>query len=105
MAIDGPGATAQLRGIAFDSQALQQVHELRQRDPEQAAVAAAQQFEALFLQQMMQTMRASQLAPGLLESSATKTYTEMLDQQFASEWSQRGIGLADQLLRDFQLKK
>jgi peptidoglycan hydrolase FlgJ len=60
----------------------------------------AGQFEALFIQTMLENMRASELADPLFGSDQQKTYQSMLDQQLAVEMaSGRGIGLADMLVR------
>lgn len=66
-----------------------------------------EQFEALFLQNMLKSMRTASLSSGLFESDGQKFYREMYDQQIATELAGRGIlgigtllgqqlGLADQ---------
>lgn len=65
-------------------------------DP-QAVRAAAQQFEALFLQMMLKSMRSASSA---LAESRDRTYEEMFDQQIAIELAQRdSLGIGDLLLR------
>jgi flagellar protein FlgJ len=60
----------------------------------------AGQFEALFIQTMLENMRAAEFADPLFGSDQQKTYQSMLDQQLAAEMaSGRGIGLADMLVR------
>lgn len=60
----------------------------------------AGQFEALFIQTMLENMRAAELDDPLFGSDQQKTYQSMLDQQLAVEMANgRGIGLADMLVR------
>lgn len=89
-------------GIAMDGRSLQALKVQSQQDPNAAASEAARQFEALFLQQMLTTMRAAGGESTLFKSSAMDTYTAMLDQQLASKMAGRGIGLAEQLTQQLQ---
>ncbi len=61
----------------------------------------ASQFEALFLQSMLKSMRDASLGDPLFgDSDQHEMYQGMLDQQFALEMaSGKGIGLADMLIR------
>ncbi|MDJ0750708.1 MAG: glucosaminidase domain-containing protein [Woeseiaceae bacterium] len=61
----------------------------------------ANQFEALFVQQMLKSMRDASLGDPLLgNSDQLDMYQEMMDQQLAVEMSGgKGIGLADLLVR------
>jgi flagellar protein FlgJ len=61
---------------------------------------AAQQFEALFIQQMMKAMRETKLAEGAFDSKEGDFYAEMLDNQLSLELSQgKGLGLADTIVK------
>ena len=63
---------------------------------------AAEEFEAMFLNQFLQQARKSQLADGLLTSSAGDTFREMLDQEYArSASSGMSLGIADALYAQF----
>lgn len=56
---------------------------------------AAQGFEALFLRQVIGSMRQAKLGDDLFGSSATNTYREMSDKQLADSLAQKGsIGIA-----------
>ena len=56
---------------------------------------AAQGFEALFLRQVIGSMRQAKLGDDLFGSSATNTYREMSDKQLADALAQKGsIGIA-----------
>ncbi len=58
---------------------------------------ACAEFEALLVQKLFQTMRASIQKSGLIDGgSAEEIYTAMLDQRVAQEMALRGgLGLAD----------
>ena len=61
----------------------------------------ASQFEALFLQTMLKSMREASLGDPLFgDNDGHEMYMEMLDQQLAVEMSSgKGIGLADMLVQ------
>jgi len=61
----------------------------------------ATQFEAMFINMMMKSMRDAtvQDEDGLGNSQQTKTFTTMLDQQTSQNLAKRGMGLADVLVR------
>ena len=63
--------------------------------------AVAQQFEAIFVQMMMKSMRDAKLADGLFESDQTDQYVDLYDKQLANTLSSQGqgIGLADVIAR------
>jgi flagellar protein FlgJ len=67
---------------------------------------AAEQFEAMFLQVMIKTMReatASNEEGDLMGSSTTKTYEALFDQEIAQEMAKKGgVGLADMLVNSFE---
>ncbi|MFG6465606.1 flagellar assembly peptidoglycan hydrolase FlgJ [Roseateles sp. BYS87W] len=65
------------------------------RDPKASIRDTARQFEALFMQEVMKSMRASTLASGMLDNSASQMGTEMLDQQFAGKLTGLPGGLSD----------
>lgn len=55
----------------------------------------ARQFEALFLQQVMKSMRATVPEDGIFSSESTRFFQGLHDQQFAQVMSERGgLGLA-----------
>lgn len=54
---------------------------------------------------MMKSMRQAGGESELFNSNAMRTYTDMFDQQLASEMAAgKGIGLAEQLLQQLQQK-
>lgn len=79
----------------FDVQALAKLKtDLRKDDP-QALKAAAQQFEAVFLQMVLKSMRAATPQTGPFDSDQTRFYQELLDSQLAQVMAGKGgTGLA-----------
>lgn len=71
------------------------------RDPEKLK-DAAQQFEAIFIQQMFKEMRNTVPEDGLIErSNADDMYTQMQDAEAAKIMADRGgIGLAELMLQE-----
>jgi flagellar protein FlgJ len=87
------------QGLAADAHSLDALKRTAARDPKAALKGAAQQFEALFLQMVLKSMRDAIPKSGLLDSDSEKTYTSMLDQQLATSISKSGTGLADVIAR------
>ena len=64
--------------------------------------SAAEQFEALFIQQLLKQARSAKLADDILGSEAGDTYLEMLDQERAKQLSaQMDLGIAKALIYQF----
>jgi flagellar protein FlgJ len=89
--------------LAADSRSLDGLKRAAARDPRGAARQAAQQFEALFMQTVLKSMREATLKSGLLDSSAQQTIAGMLDQQLAGRIAAGGTGLADVIARQLEL--
>jgi flagellar protein FlgJ len=64
------------------------------QDPQRAVKEAAKQFEALFMQELMKSMRQATMSSGLLDNEGTKLATEMMDTEFAGKMSGLPGGLA-----------
>jgi flagellar protein FlgJ len=74
----------------------------RDGSPE-ALKGAATQFEAMFINMMMKSMREASPGEGMLDNQQTKMFTTMLDQQTSQNLAKKGVGLSDVLVR--QLSK
>jgi flagellar protein FlgJ len=85
--------------LALDTQNLAQLRVQANKSPEQALKAAAQQFESLFLNMMLKSMREATPQDGMFDSEQTRMYTGMLDQQLSQSMASRGIGLADIMVK------
>ncbi|MDV5860928.1 flagellar assembly peptidoglycan hydrolase FlgJ [Pseudomonas mendocina] len=92
----------------IDSGAFTDINRLNQfkvgGDTEQNIRKVAQEFESLFMNEMLKAMRSANAAFGegnFMNSNESKTYQDMHDQQLAVTLSKegRGIGLADVLVR------
>lgn len=86
-------------GLAIDAQALSQLRQRASRDPQQAMRAAASEFEALFMQQMLRSMREAIPRSGLMDGPGQATYEQMLDAELAQSVSGMRGGLADVIVR------
>jgi len=81
--------------LAMDVRAAQELRSKLKQDPQAGLKDAAQQFEALFLQMVLKSMRDATPQDGLFNSDQTRFYTSMLDQQMAMEMAgKRGLGFA-----------
>ena len=89
--------------IYTDMSGLAKLRVAAQKNSPDAIEAVAKQFESLFMNLMLKSMREANavFAEGnYLNSSETDTYQQMLDQQLSVTLSEgRGIGLADVLVR------
>lgn len=94
-----PGPTS----LALDPRGLEKLRADAGAAPEKAIRDAARQFETLFVNMLLKSMREAAPQDGPLDSEQTRMYTGMLDQQLAQAMSARGIGLADVMVR--QLSK
>lgn len=73
--------------------------------PSSAINEVASQFEALFIQQMMKSMRDAVPKSDLMGSDHLETYQAMADQQLSANLAQQGgIGLARMLVEQMQIK-
>jgi len=70
----------------------------RENSPD-ALKAVAQQFEGLFMNMIMKSMRDASPKEGLFDSEQGKMFSSMLDQQLSQNLAKRGVGLADMLIR------
>ena len=63
----------------------------------------AEQFEAIFVHQMLKQARQGKLAEGLFSSEAQDTFNNMLDIEYSQILSKKSnFGIADALIKQFQ---
>ncbi|GGY75422.1 flagellar assembly peptidoglycan hydrolase FlgJ [Pseudoduganella plicata] len=89
--------------LAIDSKGLSELRQGARAGSAEATKAAATQFEAMFVNMMLKSMRDATPQEGMLDNEQTKMFTTMLDQQTSQNIAKKGIGLADVLVR--QLSK
>ena len=99
--VNRPDASAKL---AIDTQSLEQLRAQARQSSDQALKAAAQQFESVFLNMMLKSMREATPQDGMFDSEQTRMFTGMLDQQLAQSMSGRGVGLADIMVKQLSGK-
>jgi flagellar protein FlgJ len=81
--------------LAADVKSAQALRARFKTDPQAGVREAAQEFEAMFLQMLMKSMRETMSQDGLMESDASRFFTGMLDEQMAKDLSRTGrMGLA-----------
>lgn len=88
--------------LAVDSRSLDELKLRAKNNPELALKDAARQFEVLFMNMLLKSMREATPQDGLFDSEQTRFYTSMLDQQLSEKMSTRGLGLADIMARQLQ---
>jgi flagellar protein FlgJ len=86
--------------LALDANGLNKLQRSARENSPEALKAVAEQFEALFLNMMLKSMReAGGGEGGIFDNEQSKMYTSMLDQQMTQSIASRGVGLADVLIR------
>jgi flagellar protein FlgJ len=88
--------TTSLAGDGADVSALRRAGK---GDTPEALRKAAQQFEGLFMNMVMKRMRDATPQDSPFDSQQSRMYTSMLDQKVSDNFSRRGMGLADALMR------
>ncbi|PXX46537.1 flagellar assembly peptidoglycan hydrolase FlgJ [Undibacterium pigrum] len=84
---------------AFDTKGLDELKQSAKNNSPEAIRGAAQQFEALFMNMMLKSMRQAGGQDGPFDSEQSRMYTSMLDQQLSQTMAKKGVGLADVLVR------
>lgn len=86
--------------LAGDSRSLDALKRDARSDPRAAVKKAATQFEALFMQMVLKSMRDATLKSDLMSGgSGEELATSMFDQQLAMKMASGGTGLAEVLTR------
>ena len=88
---------------AFDVRSAQDLRSEFAKNPQEGLKAAAQQFETLFLQMVMKSMRDTVPDDGMMSSDQSKFYTSLLDQQMAQTLATSGKGVGFAKLIEQQL--
>jgi peptidoglycan hydrolase FlgJ len=85
--------------LAIDAKGLDSLRQSARQNSPEALKTAAKQFEALFMNMIMKSMRAATPQDGILDNEQSRMYTSMLDQQLSQNLAKRGVGLAEVLIR------
>jgi len=87
-------------GLAVDPKRLGNLKAEAAKDPDAALKETAKQFETLFLDMMMKSMRTAAAGNSEFDSEATRTYTSLLDHEYTRKLAEQGgLGLADLLVK------
>jgi len=78
----------------------------QKQDPENAELrAVAEQFEAMFVYEMMKSSRAAKLFEDPLNTSASEPFLEMMDKEISQKVSDRSsLGIAEAIMSQFNRK-
>ncbi|WP_368928935.1 flagellar assembly peptidoglycan hydrolase FlgJ [Mixta calida] len=91
--------TQSVASAAFDSQSLNDLKRQAGNDPNGKALQVAKQVEGMFVQMMLKSMRQALPQDGLLSTEQSRMFTSMYDQQIAQEMGNKGLGLADVIVK------
>jgi flagellar protein FlgJ len=91
--------------LAVDVKDLGGLRQAAKENSPEALKATAKQFEALFMNMMLKSMRDATPQEGMFDNQQTKMYTSMLDQQLSQTMASRGIGLAEVLVQQLSAVK
>jgi flagellar protein FlgJ len=89
--------------VAFDANSLNNLKQAAKENSPEAIKGVAKQFEAIFMNMMLKSMRDASPQDNPFDNEQSRTFTSMLDQQLSSNLASKGLGLADVLAR--QLSK
>jgi peptidoglycan hydrolase FlgJ len=95
-------AAAAGSALAADARGVEALRAAAARDPKAAIREAAKQFEALFMHELMKSMRAATPSSGLLDNSTAQLGTEMLDTQFAQQMAGLRGGLSEAIAKHLE---
>ncbi len=86
-----------------DFTAINQLKVAARQEPEQALQGIARQFEGIFLNMVLKSMRKANFGDPYFDSNQSQFYQEMFDNQLALSMSQKNsMGLADALVKQLQ---
>lgn len=89
--------------LSLDVQGVDALRRTVRTSPQEGMKQASKQFEVMFMQMVLKSMREATPSDGMFSSSQEKMYTSMLDQQLTQKMSGRGLGLAEAMFA--QLKR
>jgi len=91
-----------MNGLAADTRSLDVLRGKAASDPKAAVREAARQFESLFMNELLKSMRQATPTTGMLDNEGSKMGTEMLDQQLATSLSGLKGGLSEAIARQLE---
>lgn len=91
--------------FALDVKGLDGLKRAAVKDPQAQLKEAARQFEAVFLGQMLKSMRDAGFKSDLTDNRQIQFYQSLLDQQLAQNMAGKGTGIAEMLVRQLSHDK
>ena len=86
--------------FALDVQSVDKLRLQAKQDPDAALKAVAQQFEGIFMNMMLKSMREATTKDGMIDSEQGNLYTQLFDHQLAQKLSSgKGLGVADMMVK------
>ena len=82
------------QGLNSDVKSLDALRGAAAKDPKAAIKEAAKQFEAVFMQELMKSMREATMKSGMFDNEGSDMASDMLDTQYATQMSGLPGGLA-----------
>ncbi len=89
--------------LAIDANGLNNLKQAAKENSPEAIKDVAKQFEAIFMNMMLKSMREASTQDSPFDNEQSRTFTSMFDQQLSTNLSNKGLGLADILAK--QLSK
>ena len=75
-------------------------------DDKEALAEVADQFEAIFIENLLKQARSSKLSDGLCDTDADDNFVEMFDKELANTSSKMvDIGIAEAIIRQMTISK
>jgi flagellar protein FlgJ len=98
--------SAQSADVYTDFNGLAKLKGQAKKDSPEALKEVAKQFESIFINNVLKSMRAAKLADGAMDNDQSKFYNDMYDQQLAVHLSgSPGVGLADLIVKQLSKNK
>ena len=91
--------------LSLDVQGVDALRRTVRTSPVEGMKQASKQFEVMFMQMVLKSMREATPSDGMFGSQQEKLYTSMLDQQLAQNLSGRGLGLAEAMFAQLSRTK
>lgn len=85
--------------LAFDANSLNKLKNSAKENSPESIKEVAKQFEAVFINMVMKSMRAATPQDSPFDNEQSRTFTAMLDQQLSNNLATKGVGLAEVLTR------
>ncbi|MGQ9724501.1 MAG: flagellar assembly peptidoglycan hydrolase FlgJ [Tepidimonas sp.] len=97
-----PSFASAASGLAADARTLDALRRSAERDPRGALKETARQFEALFMRELLKSMREATMKSGLLDNEGSELGMDLLDEQWALKMTGLPGGLSEMIERQLR---